>query len=44
MSMLFMYSLTLCISTEEVTQKDIQRIYSHPHTNKLEKEVLEKIV
>ena len=31
------------ISTEEVTRKDIDRIYSHPHTNKLENEVLEKL-
>jgi ferredoxin-type protein NapG len=31
------------ISTEEVTKKDIQRIYSHPHTHKLEEEVLEKL-
>lgn len=31
------------ISTEEVTRKDIDRIYTHPHTNELEEEVLEKL-
>lgn len=31
------------ISTEEVTRNDIDRIYNHPHTNKLENEVLEKL-
>lgn len=31
------------ISTEEVTRKDIDRIYTHPHTNKLEKNVLKKL-
>lgn len=31
------------ISTEEVTRKDIDRIYTHPNSNKLEKEVLEKL-
>lgn len=31
------------ISTEEVTRKDIDRIYEHPHSNKQEKEVLKKL-
>lgn len=31
------------ISTEEVTREDINRIYKHPHTNKLENEILEKL-
>lgn len=31
------------VSTEEVTREDIDRIYTHPHTNKLENEVLEKL-
>lgn len=31
------------ISTEEVTRKDINRIYKHPHTNKLEEDVLKEL-
>ena len=31
------------ISAEEVTRKDIDRIYAHPNTNKLENDILEKL-